>query len=266
MYTKHLEGVKQGKRYGFFDVDADQCRFNFRSIDQKATMFPTVFTSKAEVEGGDMHHHSWDKHDNEFIHCFMIFASLRNGELDAYTLDEKMVMLRKKFLNLMIICTRGGFLKDIPGIDDSGFLMMPWFQERQFSFFAVYLAHVIELRLWKEFWSRPINIHGDAKIPRDRYTITKVSNEVRIRRKLANEAFEKEIKVLRNNKESNTCPSPIARASENDLIKHFLNLTGEEKMKILCGHLKDEICKLCHRRVENKDKPITLPPPFLEPL
>lgn len=115
---KHQEGVKQLRQYVFADVSAENETFNTRSWDQKTSMFPVLVKGpKQEPEAGDLQTSIWVKYDDKLTKSFMLFASLRNGELDAYELDEEIVEDRMRFLKLMIVCTRGRFLSDIPGVN-----------------------------------------------------------------------------------------------------------------------------------------------------
>lgn len=57
---------------------------------------------------GDLSYSSLvDKGDHQLLSNVGLFASLRNGELDAYTVDERLVKNVPRFVRVMKHCTRG---------------------------------------------------------------------------------------------------------------------------------------------------------------
>lgn len=78
-------------------------------------------------------------------------------------------------MKLLVICSRGSFLVDYPSLPEKnsqGGLMcnlsMPWFENRSFSSLATHLAHLVELKLWREFICAQTDLKL-AGIPQPRY-------------------------------------------------------------------------------------------------
>jgi hypothetical protein len=90
MLSKHNEGLAERRHWFFSDVvfspDAHP-HFAAVSPEQKASTWPLFSTLRApRIEAGDLQVSLWDRNDAEFIGAFFVFASMRNAELDAWTI------------------------------------------------------------------------------------------------------------------------------------------------------------------------------------
>ena len=176
MLVKHQEGLAGGRHWFFDDVNytADEHRhFATRSPEQKLNSWGYPFPARPEA--GDVQMDLWDAWDAEFLASFAVFASMRNAELDAWTLGD--IGLRK-LMRLLVVCSRGRFLTTCPGLpqrDSQGLLCnfaMPWFEHRSNTPLATHLAHMVELKLWREYICSHAQQQSIACIPRPRYSVS----------------------------------------------------------------------------------------------
>jgi hypothetical protein len=202
MLVKHQEGLLAGRHYFFDDVsyttDA-RAHFALRSPEQKPNSWGYVFARPRPPEVGDIHLALWDAADAEFLGSLVVFASMRNAELDAWALPD---MGPKKLMRLLVVCSRGRFLTTCPGLaqrDAQGLMCnfaMPWFEDRSHTALATHMAHMVELKLWREFiCSHPQQQATIPCIPRPRYS---VGNAERTRAQ--NDRFERELRNLRGDR------------------------------------------------------------------
>jgi hypothetical protein len=64
----------------------------------------------------------------------------------------------KRLLYLLVVCSRGRFLTTSPELSQRGgeggllcAFTMPWFENRSTTALATHLAHLVELKLWREY-------------------------------------------------------------------------------------------------------------------
>lgn len=267
MVAKHHE-ARQGGRHCFFNdvtftADAPP-HFGTVSPEQKASVFWSFAPSRpAAAEAGDVHTTLWDADDAALVDAFFVFSSVRTSELDAWALKG---LSLPRLLRLLLVCSRGRFLTACPTLPQKDSqastmcsLSMPWFENRSSTALATHVAHLVELKLWREYIASHAMQAGPAiaSIPRPRFTLpTPCDARTRERTAAQNEAFEKEVRALRRDRKSLQCRAPIARASEDELARHFLSLAPEERLELLCGMMKDAVCSAVHLRVgvgEEKD-------------
>ena len=263
MQRKRAEGLVQGKRYMFLNVNLETNTFTAMAAEQKIRIFPFPFKRPASwderAEAGDLANGMWDASDEKMISSFLVFASKRNEEIDAYTLSDRLASSCNSLFWTLIRASRGGFLSGPPGFDLEMGMSMEWFARRSSSSLATVLAHIVELKIWKGFYSK-----FPPKGPRYRAPAKKKEHGIEAQQRLiVNEEFERVLKLWRADKQ--VCGMPIGRADLSDLVEHVQHLSWKKLNQIFCGNLKDPIVKYCSERLEDRQYPILLPAPYLEP-
>ena len=75
--------------------------------------------------------------------------------------------------------------------------------------------------------------------------------------------FERELRNLRADRKCLACAPPIARATEAELAEHFLSLSPRERLELVCGMMKDAVCRAVHFRVGSGEGSESLETPVL---